>query len=72
MGTDGGVNESGQAVTSEVRIGDFIDNSDIQIYRQLGRRLDHLEYSARFCQSHRRAESGYQAPVGPDHGWAER
>ncbi|MDE0862160.1 MAG: amidohydrolase family protein [Rubripirellula sp.] len=35
MGTDGGVNESGQAVTSEVRIGDFIDNSDIQIYRQL-------------------------------------
>lgn len=35
MGTDGGVNESGQAVTAEVRIGDFIDNSDIQIYRQL-------------------------------------
>ena len=35
MGTDGGVNESGQAVTSEVRIGDFIDNSDIQIYRQM-------------------------------------
>ncbi len=34
MGTDGGVNESGQAVTAEVRIGDFIDNSDIQIYRQ--------------------------------------
>ncbi|MEM9586114.1 MAG: amidohydrolase [Planctomycetota bacterium] len=35
MGTDGGVNESGQAVTAEVRIGDFIDNSDIEIYRQL-------------------------------------
>lgn len=35
MGTDGGVNESGQVVTSEVRIGDFIDNSDINIYRQL-------------------------------------
>jgi N-acetylglucosamine-6-phosphate deacetylase len=35
MGTDGGVNESGQAVTAEVRIGDFIDNSDIQIYRQM-------------------------------------
>ncbi|MFK8111669.1 MAG: amidohydrolase family protein [Rubripirellula sp.] len=35
MGTDGGINESGQAVTAEVRIGDFIDNSDIQIYRQL-------------------------------------
>ena len=34
MGTDGGVNESGQAVTAEVRIGDFIDNSDITIYRQ--------------------------------------
>lgn len=35
MATDGGVNESGQAVTAEVRIGDFIDNSDIHIYRQL-------------------------------------
>jgi N-acetylglucosamine-6-phosphate deacetylase len=35
MATDGGVNESGQAVTAEVRIGDFIDNSDINIYRQL-------------------------------------
>ena len=35
MGTDGGVNESGQAVTAEVRIGDFVDNSDINIYRQL-------------------------------------
>ncbi|QDV47099.1 D-hydantoinase/dihydropyrimidinase [Stieleria neptunia] len=35
MGTDGGVNESGQAVTAEVRVGDFIDNSDINVYRQL-------------------------------------
>lgn len=35
MGTDGGVNESGQAVTAEVRVGDFVDNSDINIYRQL-------------------------------------
>jgi N-acetylglucosamine-6-phosphate deacetylase len=35
MGTDGGVNESGQAVTAEVRIGDFLDNSDMNIYRQL-------------------------------------
>ena len=35
MATDGGVNESGQDVTAEVRIGDFIDNSDISIYRQL-------------------------------------
>ncbi|MEM8667375.1 MAG: amidohydrolase family protein [Planctomycetota bacterium] len=35
MGTDGGVNESGQAVTAEVRIGDFIDNTDIHIYRHL-------------------------------------
>ena len=35
MATDGGVNESGQSVTAEVRIGDFIDNSDINIYRQL-------------------------------------
>lgn len=35
MATDGGVNESGQAVTAEVRVGDFVDNSDINIYRQL-------------------------------------
>ncbi len=35
MATDGGVNESGQAVTAEVRIGDFIDAEDISIYRQL-------------------------------------
>jgi imidazolonepropionase-like amidohydrolase len=35
MATDGGVNESGQAITAEVRIGDFIDPSDIVIYRQL-------------------------------------
>ncbi len=35
IATDGGVNESGQAITAEVRIGDFIDNSDIAIYRQL-------------------------------------
>jgi imidazolonepropionase-like amidohydrolase len=35
MATDGGVNESGQTITAEVRIQDFIDNSDITIYRQL-------------------------------------
>lgn len=35
MATDGGVNEGSQAVTSEVRIGDFIDPTDISIYRQL-------------------------------------
>ncbi len=35
MATDGGVNESGQTITAEVRIGDFIDPSDITIYRQL-------------------------------------
>ncbi|MCA9132731.1 MAG: amidohydrolase, partial [Planctomycetales bacterium] len=35
MATDGGVNESAQAVTAEVRIGDFIDSNDISIYRQL-------------------------------------
>ncbi|MDB4614683.1 amidohydrolase, partial [bacterium] len=35
MGTDGGVNESAQAVTAEVRIGDFIDCNDITIYRHL-------------------------------------
>lgn len=35
MATDGGVNEGSQAVTSEVRVGDFIDPADITIYRQL-------------------------------------
>ncbi|MEZ6128064.1 MAG: amidohydrolase family protein [Planctomycetaceae bacterium] len=35
MATDGGVNESTQAITCEVRIGDFIDCDDITIYRQL-------------------------------------
>ncbi|MCA9181454.1 MAG: amidohydrolase, partial [Planctomycetales bacterium] len=35
MATDGGVNESGQTITAEVRIGDFIDSNDITIYRQL-------------------------------------
>jgi N-acetylglucosamine-6-phosphate deacetylase len=35
VATDGGVNESGQTITAEVRIGDFIDPNDISIYRQL-------------------------------------
>ena len=35
MATDGGVNEGSQAITAEVRIGDFIDATDITIYRQL-------------------------------------
>jgi imidazolonepropionase-like amidohydrolase len=35
MATDGGTNEVGQAITAEVRIGDFIDADDITIYRQL-------------------------------------
>ena len=35
MATDGGVNESTQAITAEVRIGDFINGDDIAIYRQL-------------------------------------
>ncbi len=35
IATDGGVNEVGQAITSEVRIGDFIDPSEPAIYRQL-------------------------------------
>jgi len=36
MATDGGINEMAQAITSEVRVGDFIDADDITIYRQLG------------------------------------
>jgi N-acetylglucosamine-6-phosphate deacetylase len=35
IASDGGINESAQAVTAEVRIGDFIDNTTISIYRQL-------------------------------------
>lgn len=35
MGTDSGINEGTQAITAEVRIGDFIDPRDINIYRQL-------------------------------------
>ena len=35
MATDSGINEASQAVTAEVRIGDFIDAGDITIYRQL-------------------------------------
>ena len=35
MATDGGINESTQSVTAEVRIGDFIDATDVNIYRQL-------------------------------------
>ncbi|MFC1759390.1 amidohydrolase family protein, partial [Planctomycetota bacterium] len=35
MATDGGVNEGSQVITSEVRIGDFIDANDVSIYRQL-------------------------------------
>ncbi|MEM7262861.1 MAG: amidohydrolase family protein, partial [Planctomycetota bacterium] len=35
MATDGGVNESGQNITAEVRIGDFINEDDSTIYRHL-------------------------------------
>jgi N-acetylglucosamine-6-phosphate deacetylase len=33
--TDGGINEGSQSITCEVRIGDFIDPDDVNIYRQL-------------------------------------
>lgn len=35
MATDGGINEATQSVTAEVRVGDFIDATDVNIYRQL-------------------------------------
>ncbi|MFN7628888.1 MAG: amidohydrolase family protein, partial [Pirellula sp.] len=35
MATDSGVNEGTQAVTAEVRIGDFINADDVPMYRQL-------------------------------------
>jgi imidazolonepropionase-like amidohydrolase len=35
MASDGGINEGTQAITAEVRIGDFIDANDMTIYRQL-------------------------------------
>ena len=34
-GSDGGINEGGQNTTGEVRIGDFIEPSDIALYREL-------------------------------------
>jgi N-acetylglucosamine-6-phosphate deacetylase len=33
--TDGGINESGQTISAEVRIGDFINPDDDAVYRQL-------------------------------------
>ena len=35
MASDSGINEATQAVTAEVRIGDFIDAGDMTLYRQL-------------------------------------
>lgn len=35
MATDSGVNEGSQAITAEVRIGDFVDCDDLNIIRQL-------------------------------------
>ena len=35
MATDSGINEGTQSITAEVRIGDFVDPRDINIYRQL-------------------------------------
>jgi imidazolonepropionase-like amidohydrolase len=35
MATDGGVNEATQSITCEVRVGDFVDATDVTIYRQL-------------------------------------
>lgn len=35
IASDGGINEATQSITAEVRIGDFIDSDDINIYRQL-------------------------------------
>jgi imidazolonepropionase-like amidohydrolase len=36
VATDGGINEGSQSITCEVRIADFIDPDDVNIYRQLG------------------------------------
>ncbi|HUU46100.1 MAG TPA: amidohydrolase family protein [Acidobacteriota bacterium] len=33
--TDGGINESGQTISAEVRIGDYVDCNEINIYREL-------------------------------------
>ena len=35
IASDGGINESGQAITAEVRIGDFVNANDMNLYRQL-------------------------------------
>jgi imidazolonepropionase-like amidohydrolase len=35
IATDGGINEGSQSITCEVRIGDFVNADDVNIYRQL-------------------------------------
>ena len=35
VASDGGINEGSQSITCEVRIGDFVDATDVNIYRQL-------------------------------------
>ncbi len=35
VATDGGINEESQTISAEVRVGDFIDQNDVNIYRQL-------------------------------------
>ena len=59
-----GVNEGSHAVTSEVRIGDVLDATDISLYRETRRRRDLRTHSAWVGQPNGRPESGDQVPLG--------
>ncbi len=64
VATDGGVNESGQTITAEVRIGDFVDPQRHQHLSPVGRRRHVVEHPARLGQHDRRPEPGAQVPLG--------
>ena len=64
IASDGGINESAQAVTAEVRIGDFINCDDMNIYRQLAGGVTSSNNPARLGQPHRRPEPGHQDALG--------
>ena len=63
-GISKGINDSGQAVTAEVRIGDVTNPDHISWYRQLAGGVTTVHYAARLRQPHRRPEPGQQDPLG--------
>ena len=67
MATDGGVNEGTQAITAEVRIGDFIDADDIKHLSPTRRRRDggRTSCTARPTRSAGRTRSSSSAGARP-------